>query len=750
MVASDDGFASQHNSNMTEIYNYGGYGSNVILASGGHSNTVWDSAFSWRGVDSNNNILMWFLGQGGEASIIAPKVPVYPQNITDWSGYWSGGGNGSNIRPDRLFDSITTDEFAKGPLRPTPIDSAWGWSFDVDIDSVDLKHIRFYDKRGYDDSVYFCRYINFGNIDTLIRYKSNGAAGWKQYNFTSKPTGRIFISFKRTIDANFMTELTEVEFYGDPVGGSFSGSPVYSGGYRKRTLASKMGVKNVLENQVSQVSPIATKTSVYRNANWFDSDNLPYPQNRIDRTPSGNLNLFSYPTALAAAGVEMWFSNRGANAYATTQGLDGDYGWGINDINSSRWNFSSYTRVANMWYMIAGVLGPTAVPTSKIRYKAEDGAIVTGTNKHTRFQHLNEPDGYFRPSRHNIRELAMQLNMVWDGYESRYGDTMGIHNASSSVQLIGPALAYPDTNTLRSLLRITRDMRTDRANIMKYVDFHDYITEDTLEVVPTVEQLQISCGTYPEKRSKNIYNRLVALSNVVYRHDTAINIIYGEWGWDRVRQCTQQLGVVPYTQSPYNVPAAIGSITDSTILQGILTERMMNIVWASPIDETHIYWMQDIGVDNTTITFGSMGLLNSANVPYPAYYKLAQMKSQFGGYKLKEVVATYADSLYQFLYEKEGQPDSLLVAIWMGNINGSEIIGKSISFGGYPIIGSAQKVVLNNNSYTPTVSTPATGATTVPNQTITETVTYYRAKVSLTLANRPDKNRIKGRIKIRH
>jgi hypothetical protein len=177
---------------------------------------------------------------------------------------------------------------------------------------------------------------------------------------------------------------------------------------------------------------------------------------------------------------------------------------------------------------------------------------------------------------------------------------------------------------------------------------------------------------------------------------------------------------------------------------------MMNIVWASPIDETHIYWMQDIGVDNTTITFGSMGLLNSANVPYPAYYKLAQMKSQFGGYKLKEVVATYADSLYQFLYEKEGQPDSLLVAIWMGNINGSEIIGKSISFGGYPIIGSAQKVVLNNNSYTPTVSTPATGATTVPNQTITETVTYYRAKVSLTLANRPDKNRIKGRIKIRH
>lgn len=77
-VGASDGFKSQHDFNISLISNRGVAGVEYVIP-GGHSNGVWDSAMSFRGVDTLTNIHRWLINANGAPSI--PAQPTIQQQI---------------------------------------------------------------------------------------------------------------------------------------------------------------------------------------------------------------------------------------------------------------------------------------------------------------------------------------------------------------------------------------------------------------------------------------------------------------------------------------------------------------------------------------------------------------------------------------------------------------------------------------------------------------------------------------------
>jgi hypothetical protein len=74
-IGTSDGFLSQHNYVIDRVEQRGGTGIRYQIP-GGHSNSVWDSAMSFRGADTLTNIHRWLINSNGVPSTPPPPTII--------------------------------------------------------------------------------------------------------------------------------------------------------------------------------------------------------------------------------------------------------------------------------------------------------------------------------------------------------------------------------------------------------------------------------------------------------------------------------------------------------------------------------------------------------------------------------------------------------------------------------------------------------------------------------------------------
>jgi hypothetical protein len=536
----------------------------------------------------------------------------------------------------------------------------------------------------------FARLRNINSqVPTITSNNSPNVFEWKHYRVDDS-TRHVRLQIKNAwFGGNPFPDggITNFILYGCPIA---SAPPIYTLKQKPVKLGAKTGF-----NIATQIAPVATKFKKqkvireYPQKNWFDDQNIAYPNNAFNPAFFGGDGGHAYNDSVKN-GMSMtlvWPAMLG-----TSQWMMNTYGVGmgyadLDSINVDPEDPSSYERHADMawnWMKIycASCTVP-AVDTPFMRqhnYAALNGGRkVYNRNEFNGYEDDNERSGWFQLKKLNPVAEVAQASAVKDGDQGRLhdqwgGNRMGIKNADPTAKFIMDGTVGIDVEEIKARVYCSKMLRGEV--MWDIVQGHQYWSrfDDPIATATTNGQIN-NWGTFPEDDSARYqYDNMVYWGNRI-ANDT-ITYITGEHGTDGTFWYPHTADEVTATRTQYGAPqyTELGATAlDSAQAQAIAIEQGLISIWKSNLK----YGVQYLAHDLTPPTdlpgylnsYVSSGYFQHDLTPKKDWYRMLSMMNIAEEYYLDSTLSEALGDVIHYRGHRIDNPDWVIDVVYQAVLN---------------------------------------------------------------------------------
>ncbi len=565
-------------------------------------------------------------------SFNGPQHPAASQKIAgitkddvfDLSGS-EGSGNGD---PMKLFDenadpAIDASTHPKTHPLPNSLMGIYyppgkGLRIVVDLhDEYALTDLYIYDRSLASDSVWLYT-GDMNNWTPVAAYATRGnAAAWGWKNFAVKQSSRfVMIRFN-----SFKSIISELVLYGKMSKKIARDMPAPLPVLPAPSLRQFAGTNTYDYVQPALLQPF-NQVRLYQQMDYFDVDTVnAYPNNQL------SLNLWNHPPqqqlrayadSLRRRGNYLWMSIRGLPKYLEQKGFN-EKDKPVTTPGMDMEDPMSYGRHAKTFWNMAALFGKTKVDTNLI--DVQDIPRFSGVGLMDRFENGNEEDGYWTQYYWTPLNYFAVSSADYDGHEKKLGSKHGLVNADPASKLMTSGMIQLDTNRIKTLYFLCRQLRKDHKFIWEGgVQYHYYSN-----AVPNNLQSPIR-GISPEE--DHMREKLAKVRAFHNRLLPGIPLILGENGYDRNQHSWQRTPVLP----GYNEAQS----------QGIMVIRSLMAAFMSGFDGYNQYMMRSATNDeNAQGPYATSGMIGGPanNVVYPVWYYWNTFVNRLGDYRPDAIVS---------------------------------------------------------------------------------------------------------------
>ena len=613
---------------------------------------------------------------------------ITSDDVFDLSGSQASGQGD----PMKLFDENTDPANGQpgdpktNPSPPAKIDIFYppgkGYRIVIDLhDLYALTSIYFYDRSFESDSLwlYTGELNHWKQVAAYATTAHTSAWGWQHYAVAAS-SRFVMIRFN-----SYKAIVSELALYGTMKQKLTADLPKAATPLPPPTLRSFAGT-----NGYDYVSPALMKPfsqlRLYQQINYFDTDTVhAYPQNQL------TLNVFNVPKeqqlryyadSLRRQGGHLWMSIRGQPTIMEKKGInEKDKPVTVTGMDTE--DPLSYGRHAKLFWTMAALFGQTRVDTSLI--DVTDAPRFSGSAVMDRFENGNEEDAYWTRYYWTPTDYFAISSADYDGHEGRLGPGRGLKAADKNSKLMMSGMIQLDTNRVKTLYFLCRQLRKDKKFIWEGgVQYHYYsnaqksnLQSPTMGISPESDHLRATLA-----QVKAFHNRLLP----------GIPVVLGENGYDRNQRSWQRTPLLP----GYN-PAQS---------QGIMCIRSLIAAFMSGFDGYNQYMMRNATNDESAPgPYATSGVIGgpATNTIYPLWYYWSTVITQLGDY-LPDSVMAESGPVWIYRFKQQNNPAKKAYFLVSPTTNGSLV--KNFSLKPDSINNHMFKqIILTDNSLLGTVKT---------------------------------------------
>ncbi|MEP7277763.1 MAG: hypothetical protein ABI813_03885 [Bacteroidota bacterium] len=399
---------------------------------------------------------------------------------------------------------------------------------------------------------------------------------------------------------------------------------------------------------------------LYQMLEWYDADTVDaYPHNKISLNyfhQPPEEQLIAYADSLRRRGIGLWLSIRGMPRWMAQKGFN-EKDKPVTRPGMDTEDPLSYARHAKTFWTLAALFGNTHIDTSLLNIT--DIPRRSGLGLMNRFENGNEEDGYWTKYYWTPVDYFAVSSADYDGHEGRLGSGHGLQLADSHVELMTSGMIQLDTNRVRTLYFLCRQLRKDRKFIWQGgVQYHYYSNDAVNNLRPPTR------GISPE--ADHLRQKLAKVRAFQDRLLPGIPLILGENGYDRNRHSWQSTPLLPgYTEAES---------------QGILVVRSLLAAFMAGFNGYNQFMMRNAtNEDEAAGVYASSGMIGgpASSTIYPAWYYWSALVKHLGHYLPDSIVS---ESGPVWVYRLKNQSDATRKAyvLFSPTTNGSII--KNYSF----------------------------------------------------------------------
>lgn len=488
----------------------------------------------------------------------------------------------------------------------------------VDLhDIYSLSDFYLYDRSPGPDSVWL--YTGEMNNWTLAAaYKTGGnvaAWGWKNFA-VSKASRFVMIRFN-----SHNAVISELVLYGDIKQKLPADTLARLPALAPPTLGAFAGT-NAYDYVPTHFLKAFQQTRLYQMMEWYDADTVnAYPKNKITLTDVNQppqQQLSYYADSLRSMGNYLWMSIRGMPKYLVQKGFN-EKDKPVTNPGMNTEDPLSYGRHAKTFWTLAAVFGKTKVDTSLI--DVNDAVKRSGLNLFDRFENGNEEDGYWTKYYWTPMDYFAVSTADYDGHEGRLGARHGLNTADPNCRLMTSGMIQLDTDRVRTLYFLCRQLRSDKKFIWQGgVQYHYYSNDAVNDLAPPTK------GISPEE--DHLRQKLAKVRVFHDRLLPGIPLILGENGYDRNQHSWQKTPVLPgYTEAQS---------------QGIMVVRSMLAAFMAGFDGYNQFMMRNATNDeNAPGPYATSGMIGGPanHIIYPAWYYWSAVVQHLANYQPDSIVS---------------------------------------------------------------------------------------------------------------
>lgn len=512
--------------------------------------------------------------------------------------------------------------------------------------------------------------------------------GWRKLDINDS-SQFVMIRFN-----SWVSTITEAVFYGCP----YKKPPAapkqeYTGPRLKpKPLREFLGINTYMEVPLQWMKPFYN-TRMYLPIDHFDSDTVnEYPNQLYNLSARGWWNggvqdyTFFADSISTYAKQKIWYSLMGVPYWMKKQGFN-DHDRPITKIGMDKEDPMSYGRHANLLWNVAALFGHNKVDTSHIQ--VFNKPRFSGRGLMNIYENGNEVDANWVGDKYcNPMEYFAMSSADYDGHEGKLGLRMGIKHADPAAELMMSGMAGLDTNRLRILDFLTKNLRGDKKFLWKAgIQYHCY-SVDGKGRFPGEAFAYANHGLSPEEDSLRI--RLKKVRDYTYKIQPDVECVLGEYGYDK------------HQGSKVATPMVKGY--DSKQSQGIMLLRGINAVAFSGFDKLVLYWIKDDypeGSKGYEAFFVSSGVLASGSDlgkynPYPSWYYISTLVNRLGDFFPEKIISEIGN-VWVYKYRSITDPKASAYFVYVPSRNGTVVNNYSLSVG-TRTTGTASEISLQENS----------------------------------------------------
>jgi hypothetical protein len=683
----------------------------------GHSNATWGDFYNVAGTDSSTNRWIWMVQQPG-------FIPPIPENkitgiqFADIIDHQGGSGN-----PFAFFDEQSTadpenDIIPACSTRDYPnsiLYYPWyhgnQWRFTVDLRAqYHVKKIWYYvgfNNDTYDDTLFIFKSSNLRDyikVDS-IRITSPQTTGWYS-RLLDDTTRYLTFGLKREIGAGVSGEqspyIMEIIPYGDILAGEtrLPAMPAtYQGTKRpKKTIGELVGVNRIGGYEpMHNVSDFAHDRIMNDLYYINDSTNV---NGLIDFKLNGD-HFGEYQGGATWRAMEFMFDSlerttgfilpewNGASMKVIEQ-AGAQVCWQVNNLTSNPLLLSSYTEVGYTAWNLAAKFGAVAIDSSRLRIFRTPRVTGMNLNMHITFgSEIERFWGAADTSNTSCRYTgsllyATEAQMLYDGMEDSFGDSIGVVNADPNMKLGAAATYKLDSITWNSRVKLGKGMRSDGQNIFSSIQFNDYPEKNYSGIgVRSIHAVNFGLSTHIGKAV-----------DFIYRLDPDIESMLTENGMD-----------ANAASAPKGTPPRTGTTWTNREWQAINLGWNIIEVSKTHLDKYFMYVLVTNAAEENAGTFQTSDIMSSwpAIVYKAPYYYVRNMIRTLSNFRHEETIQSQWRGLCIEKYRHATITDSVAYVVGYADTTGISHTGQVIPLSN--ITGVPKKVELSFTSFTNTEST---------------------------------------------
>lgn len=400
-----------------------------------------------------------------------------------------------------------------------------------------------------------------------------------------------------------------------------------------KTVKEFLGVNSYQTVPRQWLAPFYT-TRVYTPVDLFDRDTVhEYPNQQYDVQVHGWYNngvqdyTFFPDSVVRYSNARIWYSLLGVPYYLKKQGKT-DRDRPVTTPGMDTESPYSYARHGNLLWNIAALYGAQVQDTNQIQIF--NRPRFTARNVLRYYENGNEVDANWESERYsNPVEYFAMSSADWDGHENTMGPRIGLKHADSNALLVNAGFVSLDTNRLKTLAFLSRNLRNDGQFLWKGgIQYHMYSFNGKGRF-QAEDFAHSTRALSPEEDS--VRWKLTKVRNTTYRFQPGVECILGEYGYDK------------YQGSKNAVPMVKGY--DARQSQAIMLLRGINAVAFSGFDRLLLYWIKDDsgegepGYDGVFLSSGLVHQKGSTFTPYPSWYFISTLVQRLGDYYPEKIIS---------------------------------------------------------------------------------------------------------------
>lgn len=488
----------------------------------------------------------------------------------------------------------------------------------VDLHDVyALSDFYIYDKALEADSVWLYT-GEMNNWKLAAAYATGGhpaAWGWKNF-IVHQPSRYVMIRFN-----SYKAIVSELVLYGNLQQKLPADNYASLPGLPKPTLREFAGTNAYDYVPMHLLQPF-NQVRLYQQMDYFDVDTVnAYPKNKLSlnrwQLPQPQ-QLRYYADSLRQMGNHLWMSIRGMPVYMEKKGFN-EKDKPVTNPGMDDEDPLSYGRHAKTFWNMAALFGKTKVDTNLL--DVNDVPKFSGLGLMDRFENGNEEDAYWTQYYWTPVNYFAVSSADYDGHEGRLGNKHGLIIADSRSKLMTSGMIQLDTNRVRTLYFLCRQLRSDKKFIWQGgVQYHYYSN-----AVPNNLQSPIR-GISPEE--DHLREKLAKVRAFHDRLLPGIPLILGENGYDRNQHSWQRTPLLP-------------GRTESQS-QGIMCIRSLLAAFMAGFDGYNQYMMRNATNDeNAQGPYATSGMIGgpASNAVYPVWFYWSAIIKYLGDYQPDSVLS---------------------------------------------------------------------------------------------------------------